>query len=145
MSGHPNALTYPWTLLEGGQGVQLGQFPAARVTRLQDWHWAVANPNVVLVSIETVVAPAAADPLLAVGADVADPSQWTAADTTVQQYPELFRPVDMHGCTRVCIGGHYVTVPVAMLAALRAMDGVDGPDPDAGPGAPAHHTNDVYP
>ena len=56
VSGHPNGLTYDWTLthpsLQHGphQTVTLGQFPPARVERLPSWHWVVSNPNVVCCS-----------------------------------------------------------------------------------------------
>ena len=119
--------------------MQLGQFPAAEVTRLKDWHWAIANPNIVLVSVKTVAAVGLRLEADTTGAALANQ---TAEDTTVQRYPELFRSTALRGCTRVSIGGHYVTVPVAMLAALRAMG---GHDPDIGAGVPAQHTNDVLP
>ena len=42
VSGHPNGLTYHWTLTDNADGeqlVRLGNFPAARVKRLKTWQW----------------------------------------------------------------------------------------------------------
>lgn len=52
VSGHPNGLTYDWELLDGGRGVRLGQYPAARVRRLASWGWALCNPNIVCMTVE---------------------------------------------------------------------------------------------
>mmetsp|Transcript_17041 Transcript_17041/g.34654 ORF Transcript_17041/g.34654 Transcript_17041/m.34654 type:complete len:462 (-) Transcript_17041:153-1538(-) len=48
--GHPNGLTYQWTVNRSGRVVTLGLFPPAHVRRLKNWGWALVNPNIVLVS-----------------------------------------------------------------------------------------------
>eukprot|EP00434_Breviolum_minutum_P042911 symbB.v1.2.038216.t1/scaffold5876.1/size22837/1 len=52
VAGHPNGLTYKWSLSDDGLKVELGQFPQAKVLRRNDWGWAISNGNVVCCSLD---------------------------------------------------------------------------------------------
>ena len=52
ISGHPNGIMYRWWISRDGNAVHLGQFPIAKVARMHDWHWAIANGNVVWCSLD---------------------------------------------------------------------------------------------
>jgi hypothetical protein len=52
ISGHPNGISYRWWISRDGNSVHLGQFPIAKVARMHDWHWAIANGNVVWCSLD---------------------------------------------------------------------------------------------
>eukprot|EP00613_Pedinella_sp_CCMP2098_P061234 CAMPEP_0171984216 /NCGR_PEP_ID=MMETSP0993-20121228/273711_1 /TAXON_ID=483369 /ORGANISM="non described non described, Strain CCMP2098" /LENGTH=313 /DNA_ID=CAMNT_0012637025 /DNA_START=228 /DNA_END=1167 /DNA_ORIENTATION=- len=43
--GHPNGLTYQWTVNRSGRVVTLGLFPPAHVRRLKNWGWAQWTVN----------------------------------------------------------------------------------------------------
>mmetsp|Transcript_17045 Transcript_17045/g.34666 ORF Transcript_17045/g.34666 Transcript_17045/m.34666 type:complete len:448 (-) Transcript_17045:153-1496(-) len=173
--GHPNGLTYQWTVNRSGRVVTLGLFPPAHVRRLKNWGWALVNPNIVLVStVAAVGAAEAADSTQAAGSGCESSEELSAADAAadvaaavaatdsalVQQHPELFegRSREPSGAVRALMDMHPIEGfvlpaapprqrPAGVNGGLRIDRGVGGQhQPPSPPAAPVPFSGlGVYP
>ena len=93
IAGHPNGITYHWALGADGTTVHLGEFPRAKVTRLHDWHWAVANGNVVWCSLDDPEPePTLAEDVAKEGGGAHSSSSAAAASAAAAELPPAAAP-----------------------------------------------------